>query len=468
MTLAELLARITKQEQKIAGLRAEMAAHLAAAEKDGVSDEDKTKALAAFDQAEAGLKAATADLARTTALRDAELAAERRSAHENGAATRPVGAATRVVDPTRPNATVPVTARRYGTLKAFSGPNAERDAYVTGLWVAACFYGHGPSRERLADFGITPQATLSTTDNTRGGYFVPDVMDNSIMRLTEEYGVIRRLASIVPMSSDTWSGPRWTGAMTAYWVGQGQAPTAQSEPTYDRVTLTAKDLATYGKITDQLNEDALIDMGDEWAAAAAIAFAYAEDNAAFNGDGTSTYGGIVGLLTKLRDSANAASVVTASTGHNTLATLTLADYWAVVGKYPSYPGADPRWMCHKEVYSESMGPLQTAAGGVTPADIKDPGTPRFLGYPVEFVNVMPKKASFAASYTGILFGDPKLSTKFGDRRQRSLKVGLVNDDLIKQLQTLFTAERVDIVNHTITDPKSASDAGPMLGLKLAA
>jgi hypothetical protein len=61
----------------------------------------------------------------------------------------------------------------------------------------------------------------------------------------------------------------------------------------------AKDLAAFGKMTAQLNEDALIDLGDKWAMAAAVAFSYAEDNAAFNGDGTSTYGGITGLFTKI-------------------------------------------------------------------------------------------------------------------------------------------------------------------------
>jgi hypothetical protein len=35
--------------------------------------------------------------------------------------------------------------------------------------------------------------------------------------------------------------------------------------------------------------------------------------------------------------------------------------------------------------------------------------------------------------TGILFGDLDLSTKFGDRRQRTLRTGEINDDMIKQL-----------------------------------
>lgn len=360
---------------------------------------------------------------------------------------------------------VPATQKRHSRLQAFRGPDAERNAYLSGLWVAGCFYRHGPSLAKLREFGMEPvAATMTSTSNANGGYFVPTVMDTAVIELTEEYGVIRRFADNVPMSSDKWTCPKWTTGMTAYWVSHGQAP-SQSEPAWAQVELVAKDLATYGKMTVQLNEDALVDLGEKWAMAAAIAFAYAEDNAAFNGDGTSTYGGVVGLLTKLADAANAASLSTA-TGHTTLAALTLGDYWAAVGKLPRYPGISPRWYVHQEVYAASMGPLQTAAGGVTPSDIAGGGIPRFLGYPVEFVNVMPAAASVTSGVTGIILADLSLSSKFGDRRTRTMRVGEINDDMIKQLMTLFTAERIDIVNHTIVDPKNSSKAGPVVGLKV--
>ena len=326
-------------------------------------------------------------------------------------------------------------------------------------------YGHKPSLDQLSGMGL-PAATLNTTSNSEGGYLVPEVLADAILELMIEYGVIRRLADVVPMSSDTWKTSRWVTGVTAYWISEGQAP-SQSEPGWDMVTLTAKNLAAYGKMSRQLNEDSLFALGEKWAMAAGQAFARAEDNAAFNGDGTSTYGGITGLFPKLTDAANAASVYTA-TGHSSVGALTLADYSAVVGMYPTYQGARPAWLCHKEVWAASMMPLQLAAGGATPADIRGRVTPEFLGYPVEFVEVAPRLAEVSESSIPILFGDLKLTTKLGDRRRQTFETGKINDDMIRQLMTLFASSRVDIVNHTITDPKNSAKPGPILGLKLDA
>jgi HK97 family phage major capsid protein len=468
----DIVAKLTKQ---LADIQAKQTAALAASEADGVSADDRAKHIAEFDRLQAEKVGAKASLARAESMvREEEEAAKRIEAEQKRLATtperpdlvmKPFVPPGLAVDPTGGRLAIPANVKRFGKLKAFSGPEAELRAYQFGLWVAATQYNHGPSRERLAAIGIRPQlATMTGTSNGAGGYFVPDEATTDILKLQEEYGVIRRNARMVPMSRETWSGPRWSTNMTAYWVSQGNAPT-QSEPGWDRIELIAKDLAAFGKMTAQLNEDALIDLGDEWAMAAAVAFSYAEDNAAFNGDGTSTYGGINGLLTKIVDAVNSASLYTA-TGHTTLGALTMADFSAVVGKLPQYPGIAPKWFCHKEIWANSMLALQMAAGGLTPGDMQKGVPASFMGYPVEFVQVMPKASSVTTGVTGILFGDLTMSSSFGDRRQRTLRIGEINDDMIKQLLTLFAASRVDIVNHTITDPKNSSNAGPVLGLKL--
>jgi HK97 family phage major capsid protein len=458
----EIVAKLTSQ---LADIRAKQSAALAAAEADGATAEDKAKHLAEFDRLQKDKESAQASLGRAESMvkEEADVAAKAAITPERAPiVAKPFAPAELTADAAATR--VPANVKRFGQLKAFRGENAELRAYHFGLWVAATQYRHGPSRERLASVGISPQATLTGTSNGAGGYFVPDQATSDILRLQEEYGVIRRNARIIPMAGETWSGPRWSQNMTAYWVSQGNAPT-QSEPGWDRIELVAKDLAAFGKMTAQLNEDAIIDLGDEWAMAAAVAFSYAEDNAAFNGDGTSTYGGITGLLTKIVDSANAASLYTA-TGHTTLGALTMADFSTVIGKLPQYPAISPKWYCHKEVWANSMLQLQMAAGGLTPGDMQKGVPAQFMGYPVEFVQVMPKASSVTTGVTGILFGDLSLSTSFGDRRQRTLRTGEINDDMIKQLLTLFAASRVDIVNHTITDPKSSSNAGPVIGLKL--
>lgn len=465
MNHADFIAKLNKV---IADLKARQNVVLDASAAEGVTPEEREKHIAEFDRLQKEKEAAQANLRRGESMVREEEEEKKRLAttpERNDIVVKPfVPAGAAPEAGTSGRLAVPANVRRGGPLKAFKGPDAELRAYQTGLWVAASMYGHQASRERLADFGLRPQATLNTNSNSAGGYFVPDVMTTAVIELQEQYGVIRRLADVEPMSSETWKGPRWSTGMTAYWVSQGNSPT-QSEPGWDQVELVAKDLAAFGKMSAQLNEDALINVGDKWAMAAAVAFSYAEDNAAFNGDGTSAYGGITGLFTKIIATANAASLYTA-TGHTTLATLTMADFATVVGRFPSYPGASPSWLCHKEVWAGSMLALQMAAGGLTPSDMQKGVPAQFMGYPVEFVNVAPRASAVTTGVTGILFADLALSTKFGDRRQRTMRVGEINDDMIKQLITLFAASRVDINNHTIVDPKLSTAPGPVIGLKL--
>lgn len=450
---------IAKLQAKEAAARERMAAALTAATADGVGDEDKAKHFAAFDAAEAEKDAAVAELERARKMDAANRWAN--SAERPPLVSRPFAPANASPDSPRSAAAKP---RRYGVLQAFKGDRADEEAYSAGLWVAATLYGHTPSREAYEDKHGKIQATLSTTNNAGAAYFVPEQIENTIIELVEDYGVFRRYADIVPMNTDTAHEPRWTGGLSAYFIAEGSAPTA-SDPTWDRVSLTAKNLGAFGKISRNLNEDAIINLGDKWAMAAAIAFAEKEDDCGFNGTGTSTYGGITGLLPKLIDAANAASLFTA-TGHSTLATLTVADLDAAMGLLPMYPGIRPAWYMHKTVYSKSLGPLKNTAGGTTPMDLANGGTPNYGGYPVRFVQKMPLASAVTSGVTGIIFGDLSMSSKFGSRRGRTFETGLDGSDFSNQLMSMLCTQRFDINNHTVVDPRNTSLPGPVIGVKL--
>jgi hypothetical protein len=46
-------------------------------------------------------------------------------------------------------------------------------------------------------------------------------------------------------------------------------------------------------------------------------------------------------------------------------------------------------------------------------------------------------------------------------------MGFENDDFTKGLMTVLGTQRVAINNHTVTDPRSSSNTGPVVGLKMA-
>lgn len=479
---------ILKLEQQAAALRGEMKASLTAADKskaaaDAATDEaekqkhagERAKHLAAFDQAEAKLKDVKADLSRATRLRDEEAEADRHAERERttpAAGTPHLG--TRIVGHPRGVATGGGTARRdrnfrmhSGRLKAFRDADkaaAKEKAYQAGLWVAATMFGRADCRgeyeERYGEIG----AAITTTNNGSASHFIPEIIETSIIELVESFGVFRRYAELVQMGSDSQVEPRWTAGLVAYFVAEGAAAT-KSDPSWDKVGLTAKNIACFGKMSRNFNEDAIIDMGDKWAMAAAVAFAEKEDDCGFNGDGTSTYGGMTGLRTKLVDSANAASLVTA-TGEATLAALTVGTFETVMGTLADYPGMQPAWFCHKSVYHASMGRLKRTAGGVTAAEMAAGSPKEYGGYPVVFSQKMPKASAVTTGVTGIVFGDISMSSKFGERRGRTFEIGMDGNDFSQQMLSLLSTQRFDINNHTIVDPRSSSNPGPVIGLKL--
>lgn len=470
--------------KRIDEINTKQQAALDAADADGCSADDRTKHLAAFDTLQAEKEAAKGDYTRFERLaRDQEWADGPRTAPLSDAPFNPHKPSTGLLgdgddgfsfDASRVK--IPARAKRHGQLKAFKG--AEREAYAAGVWYAGALASGLPDCAEIAvhyknkarelglgyDSGNGPQASLTGLTNQSGGYFVPDVVDTRIIEFTLAYGVLRRLAEVVPMASETLTSPRWSSAMIAYWIGRGSKPTS-SDPAWNAVQLVARDLGAMTKIARQLSEDALIDLAEKVTVNIARAFALAEDNAGFNGDGTSTYGGINGLLTRLAESGNSSCVVTA-TGHTTVSALTNADFLNVAGKAPNYPDADWRWLCHKQVWAQSMAALQLAGGGNRVSEIAAGGQMFYLGYPVEFVNVM--SAAPTSGNIAVLFADLAKSVKVGDRRGRTVQAGYENDDFTKQLMTILGTERVDVNVHTVKDPLADTNApgGPVMALKL--
>jgi HK97 family phage major capsid protein len=118
-----------------------------------------------------------------------------------------------------------------------------------------------------------------------------------------------------------------------------------------------------------------------------------------------------------------------------------------------------------------MQRLELAAGGVTAMEIANGDRrprPLFLGYPVNFTQVMPRTE--ANSQVCALLGDLSMGSVMGDRRQRTLftdPYSLANYD---QIQVRGT-ERVDINIHDVGNASATAglrQPGPIVGLITAA
>jgi len=347
---------------------------------------------------------------------------------------------------------VPATAKRHGRVKHFTGPDAEANAYASGRFLMAAIAGDESSKLWLKDHGM--QMAHSSDDNSKGGYLVPEVLENALIDLKEQFGFFRQYAMNWPMTSDVSLVPRRVSGFTTYFVGQNEEIT-KSTTALDQVRLEAKKLAAMTQFSSELSEDAIISVADFYAREFAYALAVREDSCGFLGDGTSAFGGITGIANAL----NARSIVTA-TGITDLANLVIATFMETVGKLPQFPGIQPAWYVHKAVYYASMGRLQIAAGGNAVSDLGNGPVMQFLGYPVRFINTLP---STATSGTKIAyFGDLAMAATMGTRRGVTLRA----DESIYFAQdalALRVTERFDINVH---ERGTASEAGPLLMIQM--
>ena len=343
-----------------------------------------------------------------------------------------------------------------------NGKSADERAYRFGKWFKGTIVGEPQSAQWCKDNGIQTKA-LSEGTNYLGGYLVPPEFSTDIIDLREEYGVARRVARVVPMASDTLTIPRRVGGLTAYFVGEAAAITA-SDKTWDQINLVAKKLAALTLWSSELNEDAMISIGDDLAGEIAYAFSQKEDECYFNGDGTSTYGGITGVRQKLRDvDATIANIkgLQVATG-NAYSEIVLSDFHGVLGRLPLFARNGAQWIMSATFFDTVAHKLRTAAGGNTVVNIADGGVPRFLGYPVVLSQVMP--TTEANSQICALLGNFRQGSTFGDRRLLSLALSTEYKFAEDQLAIRGT-ERFDINIH---DVGNTTAAGPIVGLITAA
>jgi HK97 family phage major capsid protein len=272
------------------------------------------------------------------------------------------------------------------------------------------------------------------------------------------------------MNRDTLRVSRRGDELEASFVGEN-AVIPEDNVTWDDVMLVAKKLGVIARWSNELDEDAIIDLGDYLADSIGYAFAKKEDQCCLIGDGTSTYGGIVGLVTKLQDvdgaGADSIGVIAQGTG-NTLAAMVLSDFVKVPGYMPDYAAARGdglKWLMNRMVYHTIVGPLMVSGGNPTWADIQGRMTPMLGGYPVEFTNVLPSTTAVSTIFA--LFGDFNAAGTFGDRRQETISFSehaTVGGESVWQRDQIAIrgTERFDFLAH---DVGSASVYGPVVALR---
>lgn len=353
-----------------------------------------------------------------------------------------------------------------------------QQAHDGGMWLGAIM-GNEYAKRYCASKGIAIEKGFQGYDvaksqvegvNTSGGFLVNPEFEDAMVVLRNDYGSFRRNARIVPMLSDTKSVKRQTGTRSAYFVGEASAGTASSS-SFDLINGVAKKLMVLDFMSSEWSEDTAVAAGDLFANDVAYALALKEDQSGFIGDGTSTYGGIIGLQKAFDDlgtESNSAGVYSAA---GAWSAMTMTDVTSWLGLLPPFArkSRNLKIFCHSHFYYQVLERLAFTAGGTTTIDIKDGvAVQSFMGYPVEFVQVLP--SATATTQFDAFFGDLAMSSYFFDRR--GITIATSGDAVIGGVSAFETdqigyraTERFDAVNANVGNNDSTAAnrlAGPIV------
>ncbi len=360
----------------------------------------------------------------------------------------------------------PSAHKLYGSIKHFRDREIEGrvvravdQAYTAGQWFKATLLDNAEAKDWCRSRGIGIGKAQGEGVDSAGGYLVPEELMANIIVLRELFGVFRNECQLVPMGSDTLNWPRRTGGLTAFFTGENQA-VSESQASWDNVNLTAKKLAVLTRMSTEIDQDAVVAIADWLVGEISYAFASKEDDCGFNGDGTSTYGGMRGLTVLAIDGNHNASKFTAASGHNSFTTLTLADYTGLMGTLPQYAAAGSRFYMSQQGFYASVANLLAAAGGNRLDVLTEGVQKRLLGFPVSIAQKLPITLASQTTKAMFFFGNLAMAAMMGERRGVTIKRSdhryFENDQI-----GLLGTERFDINVHDFGDN---TNAGPLVAM----
>lgn len=144
--------------------------------------------------------------------------------------------------------------------------------------------------------------TLSVGTNPDGGYLVPVEAEQTMDRLLSEASPIRQIAQVRTVSTALYKKPFNLGGATSGWVGEQSARTATGTPTIDELNFPVMELYAMPLATQNLLDDAAVNIESWLAEEVNTTFAEQESDAYVNGNGVNKPQGILTATTVLNSS----------------------------------------------------------------------------------------------------------------------------------------------------------------------
>ena len=254
------------------------------------------------------------------------------------------------------------------------------------------------------------QNAQSGSDDTKGGFSVPTILDSKLSNLVKHAGCARQNCRVVVMPSDDHQIAKVTDAVQVNYVSEGQA-VPESDMTLDRVTLNSVKLATIVKYSSEISEDNSVNLVDELLASIAGEIAAVEDKNLFVGGGVGSINenGIAG-------DASVAAVPVAS-----VAALSLENLSTAMAGVNWVRGFEPKWYVNPSLLPVIIDLANAAGNNIL--SWGDNGA-RLYGYPVELCSEIDGVSASTSGDLLAVFGDLRKAAVLGytrDIRSQTLR-----------------------------------------------
>jgi len=219
-------------------------------------------------------------------------------------------------------------------------------------------------------------------------------------------------------------------------------------------------------MSSELVEDSAINLAELVSQNIGWGMAKKEDECLIDGDGSATYGNMIGLRTKMVDGSHTGSYVDATAGHNLISEIDTADLLGLMQLLPEYAAADAAFFCSNRCWVDAFLAVMLASGGVTAGEVANGVRKAFYGAPIITSPAMPAGAS-DTDYNDLIicfYGSMRQAVTFGDRR--GLRVEVLRERYSDTDQVAIKAtERIDIVAHDIVQVDDSTAPGALIGLR---
>ncbi len=301
---------------------------------------------------------------------------------------------------------------------------------------------------------VSALKAMSTGVDASGGYTVPTIISNEIIRkATTDFGVARRLFTVRNFSGPGNEVQLFTEGdeAVAFWTDEG-AKKSSTGITLGIITLGLKKLAAIVPFTDELLEDSSLNLTELISTSVARAISKKEDAAFFSGTGT-PYTGLF----------NDTTVNIVRSGSTTMTTITTDLLQDVIDATPSEYAANGQFLLNR-TFMSVYRKMKDTTGRYLFNDATA-GTPASLmGYSVIVSDIAPTVGAAGVNKPILAFGDFKRAATVATKGGLAVKLldqatvyDTDNSTELNLAQQDMTALRfVERVGFKIVDPTAVT------------